>query len=493
MKWSIGQRMVVGFAVLIILYMVVAAIGGLTRARTNEVYEDTFRQQQTLVNAQEAEAAVHLALTELLRYLSTSDEKVIAGWERGISGARQALTALRDSAPASETRSGWGEVLNLLNGYEEVTRATIAAKKARQDAQAFRLRDERVQPLRDQLVAQISRLIDAERLRTKELRQLAVAEGNVASWIMTVLGAFSAIFGGAVAWVVTRSITKPLRGTIGTLASASSEILAATSQQASRTAEEAAGVQQASTTVDEVKQTAQVSAQKARAVAEGAQQTAQISQEGRREVEESMKAMQEARARMEALAERILALSEQAMAISEVMTTVNDLAEQSNLLAVNAAIEAAKAGEAGRGFAVVANEVKALAEQSKQATAQVRGILNEIQRVTQAAVMAAEQGVKAFEAGEGVARRAGEAIRLLSESLIESAQAAQQILVSTQQQVVGMDQIVLAMQNIQQASTQNMVSTRQVERAAEDLNALARQLKMLVAVSADGSGRNGYA
>ena len=104
--------------------------------------------------------------------------------------------------------------------------------------------------------------------------------------------------------------------------------------------------------------------------------------------------------------------------------------------------------------------------------------------------MAAEQGVKAFEAGEGVARRAGEAIRLLAESLTESAQAAQQILVSAQQQVVGMDQIVLAMHNIQQASTQNMVSTRQVERAAEDLNELARRLKTLVAVSVtDGAGR----
>ncbi len=483
MKWTIGQRMAFGFAVVILLYMVVAAIGGVTRSRTNEVYEDTIRQQQALADAQEAESAINLAFGEFLRWLMTSDEKVVNGWEKGISTARQLLTRLRDSAVTPEIKAGWGEALNFVNTYEAATRAVMAAKKANQEPQAVRLREDRVQPIRDQLVAQIGRLVETERARARELRQSAVADGSVASWIMTILGAISGLLGAVIAWVVTRSINGPLRGTVGTLASASSEILAATTQQASRTTEEAAGVQQASTTVDEVKQTAQVSAQKARAVAEGAQQTAQISQEGRREVEESTRAMQEAKARMEALAERILALSEQTMAISEVMATVNDLAEQSNLLAVNAAIEAAKAGEAGRGFAVVANEVRALAEQSKQATSQVRGILNEIQRVTQAAVMAAEQGVKAFEAGEGVARRAGEAIRLLADSLTESAQAAQQILVSAQQQVVGMDQIVLAMQNIQQASTQNMVSTRQVERAAEDLNELARRLKSLVAVS----------
>jgi methyl-accepting chemotaxis protein len=124
-----------------------------------------------------------------------------------------------------------------------------------------------------------------------------------------------------------------------------------------------------------------------------------------------------------------------------------------------------------------------LAEQSKQATAQVRGILNEIQRATQGAVMAAEQGVKSSEAGVGVAAKAGEAIRFLSDSLTESAQSAQQILVSAQQQVAGMDQVALAMQNIKQASTQNMASTRQVERAAQDLNELAQRLRALVAAS----------
>jgi methyl-accepting chemotaxis protein len=278
-----------------------------------------------------------------------------------------------------------------------------------------------------------------------------------------------------------------IRETAQALGSATAEIVAATTQQASGTAEEATAVQETSTTVDEVKQTAQVSSQKARAVSETAQKAAQISQDGRRAVGETVKGAQEAKARMETIAERVLQLSEQGQAIGVIIATVNDLAEQSNLLAVNAAIEAAKAGEAGKGFAVVAAEVKALAEQSKQATAQVRAILSDIQRATQGAVMAAEQGVKASDAGVAVAAKAGEAIRLLTESLTESAQAAQQILVSAQQQAAGTDQIALAIQNIRQASTQNMASTRQVERAAQDLNELARRLKALVAE--DGSAQ----
>ena len=161
---------------------------------------------------------------------------------------------------------------------------------------------------------------------------------------------------------------------------------------------------------------------------------------------------------------------------------MNDLAEQSNILAINAAIEAARAGEQGKGFAVVAQEVKNLAEQSKQATAQVRSILGDIQKATSGAVLAAEQGSKAVEAGVAQSMEAGEAIRTLSQSIAEAAQAATQIAASSQQQQVGMDQVALAMENIKQASVQNVAGTKQAETAAHSLNELGQKLKQLVQV-----------
>ncbi|MGR9099735.1 MAG: methyl-accepting chemotaxis protein [Gammaproteobacteria bacterium] len=264
------------------------------------------------------------------------------------------------------------------------------------------------------------------------------------------------------------------------LTTSSSEILATTTQVASGSAETASAVSETTATVEEVKQTAQVANQKARHVVESTQKSNQASDTGLTSVENVIQGMHQIEEQMESIGENIVRLSEQGQAIGEIIASVNELAEQSNLLAVNAAIEAAKAGEHGKGFAVVAQEVKNLAEQSKQATAQVRAILGDIQKATGAAVMAAEQGNKAVQAGVKQSAETGESIRLLAENTGKAAQAAAQIAASSQQQLAGMDQVALAMENIKQASTQNMSGTRQAEVAAHNLHELGVKLQQLV-------------
>ena len=288
------------------------------------------------------------------------------------------------------------------------------------------------------------------------------------------------VLGLAFGALLTRSITRQLREAINQLSSSSSEILATTTQVASGAAETASAVSETTATVEEVKQAAGVSSQKAKYVSESAQKVAQVSQAGRKSVEDTIAGMQRIQEQMESVAESIVRLSEQGQAIGEIIAAVNDLSEQSNLLAVNAAIEAARAGEQGKGFAVVAQEIKSLAEQSKQATAQVRTILGDIQKATGAAVMATEQGAKAVEAGLKQSGEAGESIRLLAESVSEAAQAAMQIAASSQQQMVGMDQVALAMENIKQASLQNVAGTRQAETAAHSLHELGQKLGAMI-------------
>jgi methyl-accepting chemotaxis protein len=276
-----------------------------------------------------------------------------------------------------------------------------------------------------------------------------------------------------------RQIGGILEGT-AVLGAAASEIVASTAQLASGASESAAAVSETTTTVEEIRQTAELASQKARAVADSAQKAVQISHNGRKSTEDAAAGMGRIRVQMEAIAESMMRLSEQSQTIGQIIATVEDLAAQSNLLAVNAAIEAAKAGEHGKGFGVVAQEVKSLAEQSRQATDRVRTILSDIQKATTAAVMATEQGGKAVEAGGRQTEAAGESIAALAASVTEAAQAATQIAASSQQQLVGMDQVAGAMENIKQASTQNVASAKQLETAARNLSDLGQRLKQLV-------------
>ena len=274
-----------------------------------------------------------------------------------------------------------------------------------------------------------------------------------------------------------RTMTLRTHEAMSALSSATAEILSTTQEHGASATESASAVTETVTTVDEVSQTAQHTAQRAEGVAALSRRSLEVSSSGREAVDRSIDAMARVREQVASIAERILALSDQAQTVGQIITTVNELAEQSNLLALNAAIEAARAGEHGRGFAVVAQEVRSLAEQSKRATGQVRGILSDIQKSTTTAVLVTEEGNKAVAAAVETVRQAGERIEQLAATIAEAAHSAEQILASTQQQVAGVSQISQAMHAISAATAQTVEGTRQIERAARDLNELSARLR----------------
>jgi methyl-accepting chemotaxis protein len=277
-----------------------------------------------------------------------------------------------------------------------------------------------------------------------------------------------------------RTMVKENKESVNLLSSSSAEILAAATQVAASSVETATAVSQTTSTVEEVRQISESSSAKAKAVSDKAEKNTEIAQNGKKAVASLVENMDNIRERVESIAESVVRLSEQGQAIGEIIASVNDIADQSNLLAVNAAIEAAKAGEYGKGFGVVAQEIKGLAEQSRQATTKVRAILLDVQKGTSAAVMATEQGNKAVDIGVKQSQEAGESIRVLTDSVAEAAQTAIQIAASNQQQMAGISQVTSAMENIKQGSAQTAASTKQAEIAARNLNELAQKIKQLM-------------
>ncbi len=267
---------------------------------------------------------------------------------------------------------------------------------------------------------------------------------------------------------------------VAVLSSTVSDITATSSELAASSTENASSISETTTTIEELKQTAQVASEKAKEISESSKTNIQVANESEKTVEATSVGMSRIHEQMESIAESIIKLSEQSQSIGDIMNSINDLAEQSNLLAVNAAIEAAKAGEEGKGFSVVATEVKNLAEQSKQATHQVRGILTDIQKAISNVALATEEGNKVVETGLKQSAEAGSSIKTLGDVIEVAAQGTTHIAVSIQEQSVGIDQINDALRNISTSSTQNLESTKQLETASLELEELGNNLKKLM-------------
>lgn len=276
------------------------------------------------------------------------------------------------------------------------------------------------------------------------------------------------------------NLSREIKTGLNILGTSTAEILTTVNEVSTGATETATAVSETTTTIEEIRQTALVATQRAQMVLDSSRKASEAAENGKESVQQTIEGMDRINQQMNLIAESVIKLSEQNRSIGEITASVNDFADQSNLLAVNAAIEAAKAGEQGRGFAVVAQEIRSLAEQSKQATSQVKEILTEIQKAVNLAVMATEQGSKAVDHGNKLARQSGEMIDILAESVNDAVQSVIQISTSSQQQMAGMDQIVPAMENIRQASEQNVIGTRQTQNAALTLNELGQNLKKII-------------
>lgn len=275
-------------------------------------------------------------------------------------------------------------------------------------------------------------------------------------------------------------VSTDVKGGAQAISASAGQILATVNEHTASASQQSAAIVETTSSVEQVRVAAEQAAAKAEEVATQAQLSVKVGDDGFSAVEDITTGMSDIQAHVNLITRNILNLSEQTQQIGDITTSVSELAGQSNLLAFNAAIEAAKAGEHGKGFAVVAEEVRNLAEQSKQATVQVQGILAEIQKATRSAVEAAQDGTATVQANTGKARRAGEVIGEMADINRGASQAAQQISALARQQSVAMDQIAQAMTETGQATQQFVDGANDSQTAAEQLDGVARELRSAV-------------
>ncbi len=260
--------------------------------------------------------------------------------------------------------------------------------------------------------------------------------------------------------------------------SASANQLHSTSEGMASNAERVA--EQASTVATAGEEMAATSADIARNCAlavEGVDQASRSAESGASVVNATVQVMAQISERVKESAASIESLGNRSDQIGEIVGTIEDIADQTNLLALNAAIEAARAGEQGRGFAVVADEVRALAERTTRATKEIAEMIKAIQKETRGAVSTMEEGVKKVASGSSEAALSGKALQEILDQVGSVVMQVNQIATAAEEQTSTTSQISGNMQQITDVMQQTVSGARETAQAADDLRRLAGTLK----------------
>ena len=481
---TITRRINLTVAILLVLMIAIGVIGLVAALRLDtwsSDYDDTLARAQAAASV--SESASHMFIYGAAA-VTAQDSATRADFESARWTKRaQAAEALNTLSGLQARNAADATVLQTLKtSFDEFDTALAAALTLSNTDPQQALTDvtSKVQPLALRLgEAASSYLTDVQ---TQERAEVSEMNGEVRTMLMIIAIVLAAgvVIGIVLAIRLSRKLRRQLGEAISSLSSSAAELMAIASQVAASTAQTATATTETTATVEEVKQTAELAQEKAAEVAEHSQNVATGAEVGREYTEASIAAFEGIANQMGLVAEAIDRLSNQTQAVGDIVASVNDLAEQSNLLSVNASIEAAKAGEQGRGFTVVAQEVKSLAEQSKQGVAQIRSILSEIQKASNVAVQTAKEGRESVEASRRQVVEARDRTHQLANSANEAAQSATQISATSRQQLAGMEQIKQAIESINQAGAQAAAGTRHVEREVSGLQELALRLKRLV-------------
>jgi methyl-accepting chemotaxis protein len=299
---------------------------------------------------------------------------------------------------------------------------------------------------------------------------------------------------------ILREIVHSIAGTAEHVASASEEILSAATRQSQGAEAQKDQATQVATAMQEMSATVcQVSGNSNNA-AEASRRAAELARQGGLIVEETL-------AKMRAIAEstgktgkRVEELGKSSDQIGRIVGVIDEIADQTNLLALNAAIEAARAGEQGRGFAVVADEVRKLAERTTSATKEIAQMIQTVQRETEVAVLAIEEGTRQVEEGVQTTAQAGHALREILETSESVGGMISDIATAGTEQSVTSETISNNMEQIANLVRESAEGSKQSAEACEDLSGRALELQSIIAnfkmndphgASVAGGGRNG--
>ncbi|AGT31623.1 chemotaxis protein [Geobacillus genomosp. 3] len=558
MKMTVRKKLLAGFGLVYVLIALLVGFAYYEISAIDRTYTSVIdNRMPKLVKAKELEVLIQQESSNLRGYLLTGDEALKEDFEKAHEQYKQTSEQLMATLTREETKRLLAELDSLEQQYYALGLKEIELKAQNRTDEYMNLVTTDGHETTKQVGEAVAQFVALQQQEVDKANKDATASASAVQQLIIIVGVLAVAAGAAVSYFISRSLSRPLlvlseaakriaagdltetktgvrnRDEIGELAAsfeqmaknlrgvlhevaqnaeqvaASSEELAASAEQTSKATEQIAmtiqgvassmdqqmqSVEETSATVDSMSERIEQISGRAQNVAAIAAETSKQAADGGKTIEASVAQMNKVNATVEQLAEVIKGLGRRSEQIGSIIEAIRNIAAQTNLLALNAAIEAARAGEHGRGFAVVADEVRKLAEQSAESAQQIAELIAAIQEETTHAVQSMESVVHEVVSGTGVIRDSGETfariraavdevagqIRGVSSAVSEMAASSEQIVRSVRLVADAAESTSAGAQEVSAATEEQLASMEEISASAASLSKMADDLQSIV-------------
>ncbi|CAN2967901.1 methyl-accepting chemotaxis protein [Pseudomonas sp. FJ2-5-13] len=530
---NIAPRAFLGFAFIgaLMLLLGVFALNQMSKIRA--ATEDITSASVPSIRALDEFTQLTLRLRVLSYRLLTNREpdvqqKTLEAFELRNQQIRTAQGIYEKLISSTEERNAYNEYVRLLGQYRQIEERMKSLSRANQVNELRTLLNTELLENSEQVNAVLTRLLDINNNDANATNQRAKDQYDMAFdlvvGLLVVATALTLLF----AWLLTRSITLPIAqaleaaeevaegnltrpitvdgndeagrllaamakmqhklrdtlqriaGSATQLASAAEELNAVTDESARGLTQQNNEIEQAATAVNEMTSAVEEVARNAVSTSEASRNATTSAGDGRDLVQETVSAIERMSTDVQATASLIGDLANESRDIGKVLDVIRGLADQTNLLALNAAIEAARAGEAGRGFAVVADEVRALAHRTQQSTSEIERMIGSIQTGTEHAVDSMRNSTERAESTLNIARGAGLSLDTINTAIVEINERNLVIASAAEEQAQVAREVDRNLVNIRDLSVQSATGASQTSAASGELSRLAVDLNGMV-------------
>ncbi|NBB10521.1 methyl-accepting chemotaxis protein [Pseudomonas sp. SLFW] len=531
---NIAPRAFLGFSIIGLLMLVLGIFALAQMSKINDATEAMATNSMPSIKALDklTEASVRLRVLSyrlMLNREADTQQKtldLLATRNRQIEEARAVYVKLI-SAP--EEQATYDQYVKLLGDYRQLEDRMKSLSSANKLDDLTALLNNDLQTNSDQMNVVLSKLVEINTQQLNDTNKDASNQYSTAFTMVVTLLIIATLLTLLFAWLLTNSITRPISsalkaaeeiaegdltrtiqvdgndeagrllaamlkmqsklrdtlqrisGSATQLASAAEELNAVTDESARGLSQQNNEIEQAATAVNEMTSAVEEVARNAVSTSEASKNATTSASDGRDLVQETVSAIERMSGDVQSTATLIGNLAEQSRDIGKVLDVIRGLADQTNLLALNAAIEAARAGEAGRGFAVVADEVRALAHRTQQSTSEIERMIGSIQGGTEEAVNSMRSSTERAESTLNIAKGAGVALDTINGAVVEINERNLVIASAAEEQAQVAREVDRNLVNIRDLSTQSATGANQTSAASNELSRLAVDLNGMVA------------